>query len=782
MKSLRSCLALAGAGFEKSRLATAIVERSTTYLKANWPPQLAESMAVQDAIDHLEGQLMDIRVQAAGTFDEKKHPRNPKGSEHGGQFTKKPEAVTNNPLLLSTMTKVGGSLGGSTPASQWEENSTGIKWYIKECQSDSHATNELLASRLYNLAGVRGPEMQKIGNATKLNYIGSKIAKTVGPASGYDPGVTHGFAADAWLANWDVVGASNDNLLLDADGHALRIDVGGSLFYRAQGGEKGTALGIDTVSEINIMRDPAGKNKSAAKVFSEMTPDDVRKSIMATVAKVTDDQIYQAVYQVAPSGIAGVQPPKIIDILKKRRDALIALAKAKAPAAPPKPAVPAEATVVGGKLFDLDSPVFKGDANKSDQIWQPPFEPKPVLPTGSQHQCMVEASTNTSDQWTLDNWNHELHPRPDRDGVPTNPKSQEWKVVEINAKAALNAWKSSATDPLANRLKRSAIRVFNARGIVWSGAGDPPETDDERWRSDQAIRMIYRDTQGRMAAADVTHKDRVVLYRGLKGAVTANGVLEGFSYQKSTAQEFNGHTIVKAWVPPHEILVDHKSAFIKAGGLVGEEKEWLVFAGGFGKRAAHFQDDMKAESKHSSSTPSNAIVDYSTPKPKKSVAIAGQIGAMKTQVAPNVTVTPPTPVAGYTISADAIAKAAVKESVAKLSAPNSKITEAMIINVKQMHAAGKKASEIKKATGISSAGLIHAIIHGLSKKYASTGPRAASMTKLLGVTQTQWQDVKAHIAEHQKQTGTFDAKKIAADLGLKEYQIKSIAYAQPKQK
>lgn len=47
-----------------------------------------------------------------------------------------------------------------------------------------------------------------------------------------------GYAVDVLLGNWDVVGASADNILVDANGEPWRIDNGGSLKFRAQGAQK----------------------------------------------------------------------------------------------------------------------------------------------------------------------------------------------------------------------------------------------------------------------------------------------------------------------------------------------------------------------------------------------------------------------------------------------------------------------------------------------------------------------------------------------------------------
>jgi len=63
------------------------------------------------------------------------------------------------------------------------------------------------------------------------------------------------FVADAILGNWDVVGLSKDNVMLGKDGKTYRIDNGGSLRYRAQGGLK-KDWGV-TPTEIFTMRTSA---------------------------------------------------------------------------------------------------------------------------------------------------------------------------------------------------------------------------------------------------------------------------------------------------------------------------------------------------------------------------------------------------------------------------------------------------------------------------------------------------------------------------------------------
>ena len=76
---------------------------------------------------------------------------------------------------------------------------------------------------------------------------------------------------DAWLGDWDVVGLNYDNLL-QKGGRAVRIDVGGSLRFRAQGGVKGQAFG-KTVDEFDTLRN-SKINPQAAKIFKSIKQGD----------------------------------------------------------------------------------------------------------------------------------------------------------------------------------------------------------------------------------------------------------------------------------------------------------------------------------------------------------------------------------------------------------------------------------------------------------------------------------------------------------------------------
>lgn len=172
----------------------------------------------------------------------------------------------------------------------------GSQWYCKfPAGGEKVAKNELLASKLYALAGVSNAEVKlitqggKVGLASKI-VVGAKEDKAA-LLVGVAPGIMTGFAVDAWLANWDAVGNNPskgfDNILIKPDGSAVRIDAGGALAYGGAGGNKQT-FG-DKVIELKTMLDPA-KNANTAAVFGKMTNADIASSV-AFVAAIPDAMI-----------------------------------------------------------------------------------------------------------------------------------------------------------------------------------------------------------------------------------------------------------------------------------------------------------------------------------------------------------------------------------------------------------------------------------------------------------------------------------------------------------
>jgi len=171
------------------------------------------------------------------------------------------------------------SLGGSTGAMLMRD-SKGRQFVVKRANSPDHVREEAAADALYRAAGIRVPMTRLVqddaGNPVKIaEYIaGQSIRDYLASAS---PAARQrvlaqlhqGFHIDALLGNWDVAGASLDNILVDRSGNAWRIDNGGSLRFRAQGARKSSSEWDEYPAELWSLRNPAG-NPQTAQLFASL--------------------------------------------------------------------------------------------------------------------------------------------------------------------------------------------------------------------------------------------------------------------------------------------------------------------------------------------------------------------------------------------------------------------------------------------------------------------------------------------------------------------------------
>lgn len=229
-----------------------------------------------------------------------------------------------------------GEQAGSNPGGRFMD-ANGVEWYCKFPSDADTAKAELLAAKLYGLAGLSAQDAKLITKNGKIGIASRWVDIKKGSAEQLAAleGAQSGFAVDAWLANWDVVGLSYDNLQIGADGKAHRVDAGGSLMYRAQGEKK--AFGPH-VGEIDSMRDP-NINPQAAAVFGSMSEADITASV-AKVAAISDDDIYSLVMEHGPGSVE--DRAELVDTLIARKEFLLskyqkAAKKAEAKKEKPKP-------------------------------------------------------------------------------------------------------------------------------------------------------------------------------------------------------------------------------------------------------------------------------------------------------------------------------------------------------------------------------------------------------------------------------------------------------------
>jgi hypothetical protein len=199
-------------------------------------------------------------------------------------------AATSSELDPAKLTKQGGKLGSNEGGVFVDDQ--GNKFYIKRPASKAHVANELAAARLYQLAGVNTLDYRPVkgGNhvATKWENLDKNRISQMSDAE--RQAAAQDFAVHAWLSNWDAAGTGGDNQGIRG-GQPVTLDVGGSLRYRAQGGEKGNAFG-PKVSELDTMRDKS-KSPDAARLFGKMTDEEIADSV-ARVAAIPDEKIRQA--------------------------------------------------------------------------------------------------------------------------------------------------------------------------------------------------------------------------------------------------------------------------------------------------------------------------------------------------------------------------------------------------------------------------------------------------------------------------------------------------------
>ena len=214
-------------------------------------------------------------------------------------------------------TQTGGQ-GGSNPGGKFKDQD-GVEWYCKFPADQDTAKAEVLAAKLYTALGLNAQDAKLVTKDGKVGIASrwQEVKKATPQELAKTPGVLAGFAADAWLANWDVVGLGFDNLQVDEKGNAMRVDAGGSLMYRAQGGKK--AFG-DTVTELDSLRDKK-LNPQAAAVFGGMSQADITASV-AKVAQISDAQIRILVNTNGPGTKA--ERKALADTLIARKNDLLA--------------------------------------------------------------------------------------------------------------------------------------------------------------------------------------------------------------------------------------------------------------------------------------------------------------------------------------------------------------------------------------------------------------------------------------------------------------------------
>jgi hypothetical protein len=117
----------------------------------------------------------------------------------------------------------------------------GSEYYVKAysgVDGRDRTLNEKLVNELYGLAGVPTPDVKLTewkGHTAIASPIieGKKLDKFEPREYPHIEDLLEHFPADAWLANYDVAGTNHNNIIIDPDNRAHRIDNGAAAFATA---------------------------------------------------------------------------------------------------------------------------------------------------------------------------------------------------------------------------------------------------------------------------------------------------------------------------------------------------------------------------------------------------------------------------------------------------------------------------------------------------------------------------------------------------------------------
>lgn len=320
------------------------------------------------------------------------------------------------PEKLSSFAYAAPKPGGSNPGAVYTDDK-GAMWLVKGSNAGpatEQSKNEVLASKLLLAAGVGVPEMKLVDLEGKHGGgIGVASRLLVGLSAfdaknaGHMAALQSDFAIHAWLGNYDVLGMSMDNTVINSIGQAVNIDPGGALLYRAQGKLKDPAFGQTTVvgnanvpMEYLSMRKPVPGvpvNSAAHAVFGPMTDSQLYASMMRLEA-ISEDTIKKLVSTYGPGSDA--DKAKLAALLIERRSAMLKHAKkinevisgvfmdisggSRVPSAPAAPAAPAGTVALssiktGALTPTLSSSAFKG----SDPVFFTQYNPQQAYAEGT---------------------------------------------------------------------------------------------------------------------------------------------------------------------------------------------------------------------------------------------------------------------------------------------------------------------------------------------------------------------------------------------------------------
>jgi hypothetical protein len=227
------------------------------------------------------------------------------------------------PRTLSVPFQSGKLLGGNSGVRLHEVD--GRKVAIKPGHGARAVKTELLAQALFRAVGAPTLRATPVLIADQGSVIhlmsdfleGTVPDKAVHAQFGGHPDVARFAATDMLLSNWD---SHKNDAYIAIDGRVVRIDVGGSLDLRAQGGIREGWTTADIASsdfDVEEIKPGSRMRTTSDGPFRHLTDAQVADSVRRVAARLTPETIDAAI---AESGYPGDEAAALKEVLQKRRD------------------------------------------------------------------------------------------------------------------------------------------------------------------------------------------------------------------------------------------------------------------------------------------------------------------------------------------------------------------------------------------------------------------------------------------------------------------------------
>lgn len=232
---------------EEAKKSKQLTQTALDDIKKKYEATMAEYEKQLRAAEEAERKARDEeeRLKQAEEELRKKAEEEKKAEENAKKVAKKKEAGF--PESIDGLRHID-YLGGSTGA-ELVEDANGNRFVMKRGASADHVRNELAVDNFYRAAGINVPEGKIIETPDGPVKLSRYIDETKSLGKWWETAtkaerkemlekLRAGFDVDVLAGNWDVVGMSRDNILIDKNGNPWRVDNGGGFGFRAQGARK----------------------------------------------------------------------------------------------------------------------------------------------------------------------------------------------------------------------------------------------------------------------------------------------------------------------------------------------------------------------------------------------------------------------------------------------------------------------------------------------------------------------------------------------------------------